>query len=248
MDIKDSIALVTGANGGIGRAFVANLLERGAAKVYVTARDPASLSELLLDGDPRLVPLSLDVTDPEQVAKAALDAADVTLLINNAGYDAFEGSMANAGLESARREMEVNYFGPLALSRAFKPVLAATGGGTIVNMLSMAATVSLPVMATYSASKAAFLSLTRSMRAELLAQGTVVVGVLASQTETPIGARLPEPRMKPEEVATDALQAVQDGRSEEIAAGPLTQGLYKLFTADPQAFQAKMSLRLPPAA
>jgi short-subunit dehydrogenase len=245
MNINGSIALVTGANGGIGRAFVAQLLERGAARVYLAVRDTRSLVDLVRDGDSRLVPLTLDVTDMDQVAHAAAVASDVTLLINNAGYAAFQGAIAAPNLADARREMEVNYFGPLALSRAFAPVLAASGGGAMLNMLSMAALVSLPVTGTYSASKAAFLSVTRSIRAELAAQGTIVVGVLASQTETPIGARLPPPRMAPNEVASDSLDAVAAGRSEEIAAGALTRGVYQAFNADPQAFQARMSTRLP---
>ncbi|WP_295993617.1 SDR family NAD(P)-dependent oxidoreductase [Rugamonas sp.] len=245
MNINGSIALVTGAHGGIGRAFVAQLLTQGAAKVYVTARDRASLAELIEGGDPRLVPLVLDVTNADQVAQAAIAAPDVTLLINNAGYAAFQGAIAAPTLDDARREMEVNYFGPLALTRAFQPVLQAAGGGAIVNLLSMAALVSLPVMGTYSASKAAFLSVTRSIRAELAAQGTIVVGVLAVQTASAIGNRLPEPRMTPDEVVIDTLATIEAGKSEEIAAGSLTQGAYQAFSADPIAFQAKMSTRLP---
>jgi NAD(P)-dependent dehydrogenase (short-subunit alcohol dehydrogenase family) len=245
MDITGSVALVTGANGGIGRAFVAALLKRGAAKIYIAARDQASLSDLLKGQDGRLVPLRLDVTDAAQVAAAATAAPDITLLVNNAGYAAFQGAIAAPDISAARREMDVNYFGPLALTRAFKPVLSASGGGAIVNMLSMAALVSLPVTGTYSASKAAFLSVTRSIRAELAAQGTIVVGVLAVQTETAIGARLPPPRMTPDEVASDALDAVQAGKNDEVVAGSLTQGAYQAFTADPKAFQAKMSMRLP---
>src|SRR6266700_2554478 len=137
MNISGSIAFVTGANGGIGQAFVAELLKRGAAKIYVAARDPGSLSELLKRGDNRLVPLTLDITDFSQVDAAIQTATDVTLLINNAGHAAFEGAIAASDLASARREMEVNYFGPLTLTRAFAPVLARGGGGAIVNMLSM---------------------------------------------------------------------------------------------------------------
>jgi len=188
MDISGSIALVTGANGGIGRVFVADLLKRGAAKIFVAARDTASLGSLLRDGDLRLVPLPLDVTDPDQVAAAASVAHDVTLLINNAGYAAFEGAIAATDMDDARREMEVNYFGTLAMTRAFAPRLAEAGGGAVLNMLSMLSLVSLPMAATYSASKAAGLSLTRSIRAELAAQGTQVVGVLAVQTDTAMGA------------------------------------------------------------
>jgi short-subunit dehydrogenase len=245
MDINGCVALVTGAHGGIGRAFVADLLERGATKIYITARNTAQLADLIQDGGKRLIPLALDVTDAVQIAHAAIAAPDVNLLINNAGYAAFQGAIAASDMLDARREMEVNYFAPLALTRAFKPILAASGGGAVLNMLSMAALVSLPVTGTYSASKAAFLSLTRSIRAELMAQGTIVVGVLAVQTETAIGTRLPPPRMTPGEVTADALDAIQAGRNEEVVAGPLTQGAYKAFTTDPKAFQAKMSMRLP---
>ena len=245
MNIAGSVALVTGANGGIGSAFVAELLKRGAAKVYVAARDPDSLSKLLKSGESRLVPLRLDVTDTGQIAAAATAAPDVSLLVNNAGYMAFQGAMAAPDITAARREMDVNYFGPLALTRVFRPALAAARGGAVVNMLSMAALVSLPVVGTYSASKAAFLSVTRSIRAEMAAQGTIVVGILAVQTETAIGTRLPPPRMTPGEVVSDALDAVQAGKSEEIAAGPLTQAAYQSFITDPKAFQAKMSTRLP---
>jgi len=245
MDISGSVVLVTGANGGIGRAFVADLLKRGAAKVYLAVRDTASLRELLKDGDRRLVPLPLDVTDPDQVAAAASVAKDVTLLINNAGVAAFQGSISAPDIEAARQEMEVNYFGTLALTRAFAPVLAASGGGAVLNMLSMLALVSLPMAATYSASKAATLSLTRSIRAELGGQGTQVVGVLAVQTETPLGAKLPEPRMSPAEVASDALDAVQAGTNDEIVAGAQSRGIHQAFTADPKAVQAMMSTRLP---
>ncbi|TPG52062.1 SDR family NAD(P)-dependent oxidoreductase [Sphingomonas glacialis] len=248
MDIKGSVALVTGANGGIGSAFVHDLLERGATKVYVAARDQKSLADLLAGGDPRLVPITLDVTDPAQVAQAAIDAPDVTFLINNAGYAAFAGSISAPDMDDARREMDVNYFGTLAMTRAFAPALAASGGGAILNMLSMLALVSLPAAATYAASKAAGLSLTRSIRAELSAQGTVVLGVLAVQTETAMGVKLPEPRMQPSEVVADALDAVQAGRNDEVVAGAQTRGIHDAFTADPKAVQAKMSTVLPKAA
>jgi short-subunit dehydrogenase len=244
MEISNSVALVTGANRGIGREFVAELLKRGAAKIYVAARDTASLKELLREGDSRLVALPLDVTDPDQVAAAAAIAADITLLVNNAGYAAFEGAIAAPNMDDARREMEVNYFGTLSLTRAFAPVLAKTGGGALLNMLSMLALVSLPMAATYSASKSASLSLTRSLRAELGAQGTQV-GVLAVQTETSMGTKLPEPRMTPQEVVTDALDAIQAGTNHEIVAGNQTRAIHEAFVADPKGLQAKMSTRLP---
>lgn len=248
MNISGSVALVTGANGGIGREFVHALLERGASKVYVGGRSSDSLEDLLHGADVRIVPLVLDVTSDDQINQAALTAKDVTLLINNAGYAAFQGAIAAHTLDDARREMDVNYFGPLAMARAFKSMLGASGGGAMVNMLSMAALVSIPLTGTYSASKAAFLSVTRSIRAELASQGTAVVGVLAVQTESAIGNRLPEPRMSPHEVVADILDAVEAGKNEEITAGALTKGAYQAFSADPTAFQAKMATRLPKVA
>ncbi|MDR5760666.1 SDR family NAD(P)-dependent oxidoreductase [Caballeronia sp. LZ035] len=245
MKITNSVALVTGANRGIGRAFVAELLERGASKIYVAARDTASLKELLSAHDSRLVALPLDVTDPDQVAAAAAVATDVTLLINNAGQAAFEGAISAPGMDDARREMEVNYFGTLAMTRAFTPTLEKARGSGVINMLSMLALVSLPMAGTYAASKAATLSLTRSVRAELAAQGTQVVGVLAVQTETELGGKLPEPRMTPQEVVKDALDAIEAGVNDEIVAGNQSRGVHQAFLADPKGLQAKMSTRLP---
>jgi short-subunit dehydrogenase len=247
MDISGSVALVTGANGGIGRAFVAELLKRGAAKIYVAGRDTAALRNLVRDDDRRLVPLPLDVTDPDQVLAVASVASDVTLLINNAGYAAFAGAIAVPDLDDAHREMDVNYFGTLALTRAFTPLLAASGGGAVLNMLSMLSLVSLPMAGTYSASKAAALSLTRSIRAELGAQGTQVVGVLAVQTDTAMGAKMPEPRMTPQEVVGDALDAIQAGTNDEVVAGAQSRAIYQAFIADPTTLQAEMSTRLPVA-
>jgi short-subunit dehydrogenase len=245
MNVSNAVALVTGANRGIGSAFVAELLKRGVKKVYLAARDTTSLRELLKANDPRLVPLPLDVTDPDQVAAAASVAKDVTLLINNAGFAAFEGAISADTLDRARIEMDVNYFGVLDMSRNFAPVLKANGGGAIVNMLSMLSFIALPVAATYSASKAAAMSVTRSLRAELLGQGTQVVGVLAVQTETEMGVALPEPRMTPAEVVSDALDALEAGTSDEVAAGAQTKAIFEKFQADPKGLQAKMSQMLP---
>lgn len=245
MEITGSIALVTGANGGMGTAFVIDLLERGAAKIYVAARDPASLAALLKSGDSRLLPLALDVTDPKQIEKATRVAKDVTLLVNNAGYASFEGAISATDADAARREMDVNYFGTLEMTRAFSPILAASGGGAIINMLSMLALVSLPRAATYAASKAATLSVTRSIRAELSAQGTQVLGVIAVQAATAMGARMPEPHMQPGEIVSDVLDAIRAGTSDEIVAGAQSRSVFEQFTDNPKAVQAMMLTRLP---
>src|SRR5580698_2378026 len=123
MKIKGSVALVTGANGGIGRAFVQELLKRGAAKIYLGVRDPASLRGLFAESN-KLVPLTLDVTNAKQIGEAAKAASDITLLINNAGMVAFSGALAAKDTAPARQEMEVNYFGALALTQALRSTAA----------------------------------------------------------------------------------------------------------------------------
>lgn len=239
MKIKGSVALVTGANGGIGRAFVNELLRRGAAKIYVGARDPASLRGLF-EASSRLVPLALDVTNPQQIEEAARTASDITLLINNAGVAAYSGALAAPDLTGARREMEVNYFGVLALTRALRNTPALRQGGAIVNVLSFLALVALPVAGTYSASKSAMLSVTRTLRAELAPRGVQVLAVLPVQTDTAMGAPLPEPRLKPAEVAEDALDGLEAGE-EDVFPGALSRGAAEAFKSDPAALQARMS-------
>lgn len=161
MKIKDSIALVTGANRGIGKAFVDALLNMGAKKIYATARDVTALAELAAAEGERIVALQLDVTKPEMIDAAVKKAGDVTLLINNAGVAMYEGLISADDLKAARAEMEVNYFGPLNMIRAFAPSLAANGGGGVVNIASIASYVNFPALGSYSASKAAVHSLTQ---------------------------------------------------------------------------------------
>lgn len=239
MKVERSIALVTGANGGIGRALVEELLKRGVAKIYVAARDPASLQGLLAESD-KLVPLAVDLTRPEQIAEAAKAAPDITLLINNAGVATFTGVLSAADLSGARREMEVNYFGVLALAQALQQAPAFQAGGAIVNVLSFLALVTLPVAGTYSASKSAALALTRTLRAELKPRGVQVLGVLPVQVDTPLGAPLPEPKLTPQDVAVGALDALEAGE-EEVFPGALSQSAIQAFRSDPAGLQAHMA-------
>jgi len=239
MKIKGSVALVTGANGGIGRAFVQELLKRGAAKIYLGARDPASLRGLFAESN-KLVPITLDVTNAKQIEEAAKTASDITLLINNAGTVAFSGALAAKDTSAARQEMEVNYFGVLALAQALRGTPAFRSGGAIVNVLSFLALATLPVAGTYSASKSAVLALTRTLRAELKPRGVQVVGVLPVQTDTPAYAPLPEPKLKPEEVAAGALDGLEAGE-EDVFPGALSRGAADAFKTDPAALQARMS-------
>jgi NAD(P)-dependent dehydrogenase (short-subunit alcohol dehydrogenase family) len=170
MRIRDSIAFVTGANRGLGLTFARELLAAGARKVYTAARDPERIT---LDGVERV---RLDVTKPDSIAAAASACTDVNLLINNAGVASWLDFPSPDVDEAARLEMETNYFGPLALSRAFAAVLAKNGGGAIVNVLSILSWITVPNAGTYSASKAAAWALTNWLRSSLREQGTQVLG------------------------------------------------------------------------
>jgi short-subunit dehydrogenase len=239
MKIKGSVALLTGANGGIGRAFVQELLKRGAAKIYLGARDPASLRGLVTESS-KLVPIALDLTDPKQIEAAAYAASDITLLINNAGTVAFSGALSAKDSSAARREMEVNYFGILALTQALRHTPALKSGGAIVNVLSFLALATLPVAGTYSASKSAALALTRTLRAELKPRGVQVVGIMPVQTDTSAYAPLPEPKLTPEEVASGTFDGLEAGE-DEVFPGALSRGAAEAFKSNPAALQAHLS-------
>ncbi|RKP49573.1 SDR family NAD(P)-dependent oxidoreductase [Pararobbsia silviterrae] len=239
MNINGSVVLVTGANGGIGRAFVSELLARGASKVYLGVRNVHSVDDLLSTSD-KLVALQLDVTRPEQVAEAAKVASDINVLINNAGTATFTGALSTNDVSGARVEMEVNYFGVMALSQALKDTPAFRSGGAIINILSILSHVTLPVAGTYSASKAAALHLTRTMRAELKSRGVPVIAVMPVQTDTALGAALPEPKLTPREVAVGALDALAAGE-EDVFPGELSKATAQAFKDNPAGVQAYMA-------
>jgi NAD(P)-dependent dehydrogenase (short-subunit alcohol dehydrogenase family) len=211
MKIEGAVALVTGANRGIGRALSAALLERGAAKVYAAVRDVTTVPS----ADPRLVPVRLDVTDPAQVRAVAAALDDVEIVVNNAGIGR-PATPLSATIDDARAELEVNYLPLLATTQAFAPVLAANGGGAFVNVLSVASWVGLPALATYSASKSAAWSFTNSARVELKHQGTQVVGVHVGFVDTDLTAGLDLDKIAPTAVADAALDALEAGAAEAV--------------------------------
>src|SRR3984885_11593138 len=211
MKIQGSVALVTGANRGLGQVYARELVARHAVKVYGAARNPAAVTE------PGLTPVALDITDPDRVAQVAQECADVSLLVNNAGILKYSTFIGAPGLDAARAEMETNYFGTLSMCRAFAPVLAANGGGAIVNMLSITSFYTNPFNSSYGASKPAAWSLTNGLRIELHHQGTLVVAVHAGFIDTDMAAGIDLPKIDPESVAQQAFDTVEGGGIEVLA-------------------------------
>jgi NAD(P)-dependent dehydrogenase (short-subunit alcohol dehydrogenase family) len=209
--LQGAVALVTGANRGIGRTFAAELLERGAARVYGAARNPATI------GDPGLVPVQLDITDPGQMAAVAERCSDVTVLVNNAGVFSRLPLLGAPSMDDVRAEMETNFFGPLAMMRAFAPILGRNGGGAIVNALSILSFLSYAPWGSYSASKAAAWSMTNSVRDELAGQGTQVVAVHSAFVETDMTIGVDGPKIEPEVYVAAALDALEAGRFDALA-------------------------------
>ncbi len=234
--IEGAVALVTGANRGIGAAFVTGLLAAGAGRVYAAARDPQTLAQ----HDARVVPVALDITDDASVRAVAQRLTDVNLLVNNAGVAHGTRLIAATDLSAAQHEMEVNYFGLLRMCRAFAPILATNGGGTLVNLLSILSRVSSPASGSYSASKAAAFSLTQAVRAELQAQGTRVIGVLPGYVETDMTERINAPKIQPIDVVRATLDALQTGE-EDVYPGETATQVAALLQQNPKAVERQFA-------
>lgn len=200
--------LVTGANGGLGERFVAQALARGAGKVYAAARTPRSWD------DARIEAVTLDITSPDDVVSVAGTASDVDLLVNNAGI-APEGDLITGPEEGLREIFETNFFGTLRVANAFSPLLAANGGGTLLNILSTASWINIPTG--YAASKAAMWSATNALRTALRGQGTHVIGLQVGMIDTPMTVRWDVPKVSAESVVAQAYDAVVDGSIEVLA-------------------------------
>mgnify|MGYP006080253559 CR=1 FL=1 len=244
MKLKGVVALVTGSNRGIGMAFVKGLMARGAKKIYVAARDASSLSALVSANPGVIQPLTLDITDQTQVANAAREAGDVTLLINNAGANSNTALIAIDGLDNARTEMETNYFGTLSMCRAFAPVLKNNGGGTVVNILSILSLVNLPASGSYSVSKAAAYSMNQGVRAELSSQKIKVIGVMPGAVDTDMAKGFEGPKEKPLDVADAALNAVEDDL-EDVYPGEMAQAVSLGLAEDAKAVEKEFSAYIP---
>ncbi|WP_405512441.1 SDR family oxidoreductase [Streptomyces canus] len=210
MELKDAVAVVTGANRGLGRHLAAQLLERG-AKVYAAARRPETVD---LEG---VTPLRLDVTDEESIRAAARIASDATLLVNNAGISTGTPLIAG-GQDAVRLEMETNFFGPLAVTRAFAPVIGDNGGGAILNVLSVLSWLHVADHGSYSAAKSAAWALTNATREELAPRGITISALHVGYMDTDMAAVITgEQKADPADVAAQALAGIEKGLPEILA-------------------------------
>ncbi|HSU41984.1 MAG TPA: SDR family NAD(P)-dependent oxidoreductase [Polyangiaceae bacterium] len=231
MKIHGSVALVTGESRGLGRALVAALVEAGAAKVYAAARDATKLTT-----SPRVVPLELDTRRPEQVAAAVRNAPDVTLLVNNAGVATAQNVLTTtqAAIDT---DFGTNVYGTLAVIKAFLPVLEqASGGATVVNVLSLAALGSFPALGGYSASKAAAYSITQALRAELKARHIAVLAALPGPIDTEMVKDLTLPKTSPADAARGVLAGIERG-DEEIFPDPLAEQMSVVWNRSHKEFE-----------
>jgi NAD(P)-dependent dehydrogenase (short-subunit alcohol dehydrogenase family) len=239
MQITDQVALVTGANRGIGRRFVDELLARGARKVYATARRTDTPQARELAALDRVEVLPVDITDHASVVAAARTATDVTLLINNAGIST-STPLVTGDLDGIRREMDTHFWGTLDMIREFAPTLAAGGGGAIVNVLSALSWFSFPGNGAYAVAKAAEWNMTNGVRLDLAAQGTLVQGVHLGAADTDIMAGYDGvmidpavvPRASFDGLAAGAIEVVVDEWSALVKAS---------LAEDPAAFYAQLT-------
>jgi NAD(P)-dependent dehydrogenase (short-subunit alcohol dehydrogenase family) len=235
MNITSSVAFVTGANRGIGRAFVEGLLRGGARRVYAAARNPVLLEPVVALDRARIIPVKLDITNWHDVEMAAQAAVDVNLLINNAGVLA-SGNLLASDVGLLRQDIDTNYLGTLTMIRHFVPVLEHNGGGTIVNVLTLIALASMPGFGGYSASKAAAHSMTQAVRAELAGKGIRVHAVFPGAVDTDMLRGVEMPKTSPQEVAEAVLAAVQAGE-EDIFPDPMSQNAQATWRQDPKALE-----------
>ena len=237
MEIKNSVALVSGANRGIGRALVQALLSAGAKKVYAGARTVEKLGGLASEG--RVIAVPLDVTEEASVRALAKQAGDVTLLINNAGVLDF-GAVLDAPLEAFGRNFATNFYGVLSMSRAFAPVIERNGGGALVNILTLVALASMPGLGVYNASKAAAWSLNQSLRAGLAGRGIAVHGVFPGAVDTDMLAGVEMPKTSPADVAQAVVAGVANS-VEDIFPDPMSASLYDAWRKDHKAVERQFA-------
>lgn len=233
--ISETIVFVTGANRGIGKAIVDALLKRHVKKVYAAARDLHSLDFQ----DPRVVPVPLDITKPDQIEQAAALAGDVQWLINNAGALAFAPIVAGK-LADLISDMQVNYFGTVSVAQAFAPVIEKNGGGKIANVSSVVGLAPMAGIGGYSASKAALASATQAMRAELRPKNIHVHGIFPGPIDTRMAKDFPLAKTSAAITAENILAGLLAGK-EDIFPDPMSQQISEIWFKDPKGLEKQFA-------
>ncbi|MFI6673252.1 SDR family oxidoreductase [Kribbella sp. NPDC050470] len=221
-NLEGAVVLVTGGQRGIGKAIVDDLLDRGVAKVYATARNPKPSS------DPRVVPLALEITDQASIDALVAAVPDVTVLVNNAGAGSPD-TYLDTPIEAVRDVFESNFFGPLNLTRALVPVIERNGGGHILNAHSALSWVALH--GAYAATKAAFWLQSNAIRLELLDRGIGVTGLHMGYVDTDMATAVTAPKARPEDIAKQALDGIEAG-AHEVLADDTARGAKALASQD----------------
>jgi len=234
MDLKNSVVLVTGANRGIGEAFVLAFLKAGAAKVYAACRDTANAAHLVAEGEGRVVAVPLDLTKLDTIEAVAAACQDVSILVNNAGQFSMQTLLGAPDLAAARLEMEINYFGPLAMCRAFAPILAKHPQSAIANVLSAGGIVAVPGMGGYSPSKFAGRAMATCMRAELAPQNTSVTALIVGSVDTRMASHVQGFKEAPSTIAEAGLKAIRRG-ADEVDTDFLAIDVRASLARDPKA-------------
>lgn len=243
MEIAGSVAIVTGGNRGIGEAFVRALLAADASRVYVGTRQREAAAHLVGEGAGRVVAVELDVTDEAAIARATSQCGDVTILVNNAGAYSMQTLLGAPDLVAARAEMETNYFGPLAMSRAFAPVLARANVSAIVNVLSAGGLVAVPIMGGYSPSKFAARAMSTCLRAELAAQGTAVTALFVGSVDTRMSAHILGNKERPQTIANAGLAAIRR-RADEVDTDLMAIEVRAATIREPEALARRFARQL----
>ena len=225
MLVKGKIVLVTGSNRGIGKALVFELLNRDAKKVYAAARKTEQLTDF---HDARVVPVQLDITNKTQIKEATEVSSDIDILINNAGAAAF-ASAFDGQIDLLERDMQVNYFGTLAMMRAFIPVLEKRKQSAIINVASIAAFVNFPFLGGYSASKAALYSITQGARVELANKGITVHSVNPGPIDTDMGKDVDIEKTSPEETAKGIIDGFEANEA-DVFPDPIGKGMFETWS------------------
>jgi NAD(P)-dependent dehydrogenase (short-subunit alcohol dehydrogenase family) len=235
MSLSGQTIFVSGANRGIGEAIVRQLLKAGVKKIYATARNLKSLPNF---GDARVVPLQLDVTSDESVKAAAVAANDVDVLVNNAGIIGYGDWVSNSP-EALDADMQINYYGTLRVVRAFLPQFKSRGSGTIANVVSIVGLAAVPLLAGYSASKAAVQSLTQALRGTLHPSGINVIGIYPGPVETEAAKGIPLEKVTTEYVAENIVRGLENGDS-HIFPDPMALQIEQLWSTNGRQLEIAM--------